>query len=33
MELDMGIADMNMGCAVILQVDDNGPILGVAAAP
>ena len=33
LELDVGTADMNMGCAVILQVDGNGPILGVAAAP
>ncbi|HVR67185.1 MAG TPA: DUF1223 domain-containing protein [Verrucomicrobiae bacterium] len=32
MELDMNMADKNMGCAVILQVDGNGPILGVAAA-
>jgi hypothetical protein len=33
MELDADTADRNMGCAVILQVDGNGPILGVAAAP
>jgi hypothetical protein len=33
MQLDLETADKNMGCAVILQVDGNGPILGVAAAP
>jgi hypothetical protein len=33
LELDVSTADKNMGCAVILQVDGNGPILGVAAAP
>jgi hypothetical protein len=33
MELDADTTDRNMGCAVILQVDGNGPILGVAAAP
>ncbi len=32
MQLDLDAADKNMGCAVILQVDGNGPILGVAAA-
>ena len=32
LELDVSTADKNMGCAVILQVDGNGPILGVAAA-
>jgi len=33
LELDVDAGDKNMGCAVILQVDGNGPILGVAAAP
>jgi hypothetical protein len=33
LELDADAADKNMGCAVFLQVDGNGPILGVAAAP
>ena len=33
LQLDVNAADKNMGCAVILQVDGNGPILGVAAAP
>ena len=33
LQLDVDAADKNMGCAVILQVDGNGPILGVAAAP
>ena len=33
LELDVSTADRNMGCAVILQIDGNGPILGVAAAP
>jgi hypothetical protein len=32
LELDVSTADKNMGCAVILQIDGNGPILGVAAA-
>jgi hypothetical protein len=33
MALDVPSADINTGCAVILQVDGHGPILGVAAAP
>jgi hypothetical protein len=33
LELDVDAGDKNLGCAVILQVDGNGPVLGVAAAP
>jgi len=33
LELDVDAGNKNLGCAVILQVDGNGPVLGVAAAP
>lgn len=33
LELDIDAADKSLGCAVILQIDGNGPVLGVAAAP
>jgi hypothetical protein len=31
--LDVDASDSKMGCAVILQADGNGPVLGVAALP
>jgi hypothetical protein len=31
--LDVDESDSNMGCAVILQADGNGPVLGVAVMP
>jgi len=31
--LDVDESDRNMGCAVILQANGNGPVLGVAALP
>jgi hypothetical protein len=33
LSLDLAVSEANMGCAVILQTDGNGPVLGVAALP